>query len=392
MQWSTFDSETQRVRVPGGWFVKLTGFQPFFYPDPETRWAAPVVTVPAPTVTPIPTPVVTPVVSAPVASTTPFTVKGAKVFDSKGVEFIARGVNHSMSWGHHENNLKAIVEVAKSGANCIRLVFQEGMGYDTPAERRVAVEESLRNKLVPIVGCWNATGKEDVASLTSCVDFWLLPDSVKLLKQYQDRIILNIANEWGGWNNALWLSAYSAAIKRIRDAGVDCLIMVDGSGAHGQNPRTARDAGVQLLASDPKHNIVFSVHMYAFWKTPETANDPAIGVGKWNDGGSQCPWLVSAEMKSLQALGLAVIVGEICGPEFAELGFVPKTALLDLKTLGIGYVAWSWNQNGRPGLDMMLVGNAYAYNGPADLSVAGKLFILDPDVGLKATAKAATIW
>src|SRR5262249_24923270 len=59
--------------------------------------------------------------------------------------------------------------------------------------------------------------------------------------------------------------------------------------------------------------------------------------------------------------------------------------------LGIGWLAWSWNQNGDPAFSM-LANTAYQYNSNADLTPFGNLVINDPNVGLKATARRASIF
>ncbi len=307
-----------------------------------------------------------------------------------------KGINHTLWWGWKEHNFSAIAEIAKTGANTIRCVFGSNMGYTTPAEIKLVIEECLKNKLVPVIECHDATQTPTVAALNLCYDFWLRPDVIATIKQYEKQIILNPANEWGPYDGALWSSSNNIGIKRLRDAGINCMIMIDAGGAVGQNPRTIRDFGLTILNADANKNVAFSVHLYTYWRTSEGTD-----IGKWNDSGTNSPWRILDEMKGIQAKGLAVVVGEIAYGDMDSTGkrigspqcpYITKNALLDLKGLGIGHLAWSWNQNSDSTVDLMLVNSDYIYTGASSLSDGGKLFILDPTVGIKALAKPATIW
>lgn len=325
-----------------------------------------------------------------------FTVKGAQILDPAGKPWIPRGINHTVAWGHHENNLRAIAEIAKTGANCIRLVFRSGLGYDTPAEQRVVVEECLRVGLVPILGCWDATGSDKPDALLACASFWTAPATAALLKQYADRVIVNVANEWGssqpvGFDGAAWRAAYKPAIASMRAAGIDCLLMVDAGGGFGQNPRSIRDHGAGVLADDPLHSVVFDLHCYAFHRSKSTAagikDGRAVGaVGKWNDAGTQSPWLTSAEIKAIVDKGLAVVVGEIAWQGSDLVGYMTAELLADLRALGVGFCAWSWNQNSDQAIDLMRLNSGWQYGGAGDLSPGGVVFVGE----LKATARPAT--
>jgi hypothetical protein len=58
--------------------------------------------------------------------------------------------------------------------------------------------------------------------------------------------------------------------------------------------------------------------------------------------------------------------------------------------LGLGWLAWSWNQNGVPKHDMMSRTAGWQYDSAADLSNFGKLVIDDATLGLKATSRPST--
>ena len=316
---------------------------------------------------------------------TGFFVRDGEIYDPNGHVFVMRGLNHTHWWGHQDNNNAAVDEFPKTGANAIRVVFGPNMGDDTPAERRAVVEHYLEQELVPIVEDHRGTCDQDPASLVSAVDEWLLPENQAWITQYERQVILNIANEWGPFDATIWANAYKDAITRLRSAGIHNLIMIDAGGACGQNPRSVRDKGQELLDHDPEHNLVFSVHMYAYWRT-----DEATDVGRWNDSGSQSPWSIRAEMEALRAARIPVVVGEIGWQDSPQVSYQTKQALQTLDAVGVGFLVWSWNQNSDSSLDLMRQGSGYTYNSDADLSPGGLLFLRDPDVGLEANAMPST--
>ncbi|MDP2343170.1 MAG: cellulase family glycosylhydrolase [Deltaproteobacteria bacterium] len=352
---------------------------------------------PAPEPIAEPTPEPTPDPTAPTTTGRPaaslgagFFVNGGQIYDGNGAPFVVRGMNHSHAWGQQASALAAIDAFPKTGANTVRAVFWPGLGADTPAERRVVVEKYLANGIVPMVEDHQTTCSDDPATLRRAVDAWLLPDNVAWLKQYESKVILNIANEWlhTTYDNDLWVNEYSEAIRRLRAAGLHHLLVVDAGGSCGQNPRSIRDAGQRIVDADPEHNVAFGLHMYAYWRSSNDAGD----VGAWNDHGTGSPWLIDTEVKAIRDRGLALVIGEIGFDAFPDVGYSTKPALQALKSLNTGFLAWSWNANSDARLDMAATNYGSVFNSDADLSPGGRLFVLDPDVGLQSTAEAATIW
>jgi mannan endo-1,4-beta-mannosidase len=315
-----------------------------------------------------------------------FYVVGSRIFDKHGQPLVIAGFNHTHAWGDDADNRAAIAEFPRTRANVVRAVFMPGLGSDTPAERRAVVEQYLAHEIVPMVEDHRTTGSDDPGVLRAAVDDWLHPDNVAWLVEYEDRVILNIANEWmSSFDDDLWVDSYREAITRLRDAGLHHLLVVDAGGAFGQNPRSIRDRGAELLADDPERNVAFSVHMYGYWRTAE-----ATDVGTWNDAGTQSPWSIDAELRAIRDRDLALIVGEIAWEGSGQVLYRSKPALQAIQSLGIGFLGWSWNWNSDPALDFMADGQAYTYAGPSDLSPAGRLFLTDPDVGIEQVARPST--
>ncbi len=320
-----------------------------------------------------------------------FFVVGDTIYDKRGQPLRIVGFNHTHAWGNQDENLAAVDEFPRTGANVVRAVFMPGLGADTPAERRAVVERYLDNHVVPMVEDHRTTCNDDPATLRAAVDDWTHPDNVAWLTAYEDRVILNIANEWLlALDHDAWVAGYTEAITRLRAAGLHHLLVIDAGGACGQNPRSIRDRGAELLAADPERNVAFSVHMYGYWRTPE-----ATDVGSWNDRtvdneGTQSPWAIEAEVNAIRAEGLALIVGEIAWQGADVVLYQTEPALQILKDLDVGFLGWSWNWNSDPALDFTATNTGYRFNDPSDLSEGGRLFILDPDVGIQATARPSS--
>jgi mannan endo-1,4-beta-mannosidase len=314
-----------------------------------------------------------------------FFVVGDTLYDKRGQPFRVVGLNHTHAWGDQQDNLAAIAEFPKTNANVVRAVFMPGLGADTPAERRAVVERYLDHRIVPMVEDHRTTCSDDPNILRAAVDEWLHPENVAWLTAYEDRLILNIANEWlQSFDDDLWVLGYTEAIARLRAAGLHHLLVIDAGGACGQNPRSVRNRGAEILAADPEQNVAFSVHMYGYWRT-----SGASDIGQWNNAGTQSPWSIEAELRAIREQGLAVIVGEMAWDGADSVLYETRPALTILKELDVGFLGWSWNWNADPALDIMANNTAYTFNGENDLSDGGRLFLLDPEVGIRATARAS---
>lgn len=281
-----------------------------------------------------------------------------------------RGVNHTLWWGWKTENERSIGVIAKTGANTIRLVYGSGMGHSTPEEQRRTITTAVGLFTTVVVENHDATCKTDTASLASVVQWWLDPMRLAYLREFPD-VVLNIANEWGPFDVPIWRDAYVDAVTALRDAGVTNQLMIDAGGACGQNPRTVRDGGQAVLDADPLRDVVFSVHMYAYWRTSE-----ATDVGRWNDLGTASPWRIRDEIASIQARGLRVVVGEIGWQGSPQVGYQTREALETLNDLGVGWIAWSWDQNSDDALDMTTFARPpHSDYSEAILSEGGRVFV-----------------
>ncbi len=314
---------------------------------------------------------------------TGFYVVGRNIYDANGNEFVIRGFDQTQWWGSPTNNIASIAEVPKTQANAVRVVFGPGFGAASPAQREAVVGQYISEGIVPIVEDHGATSQMDLNSLNTVVDRWLDPANVQWLKQDERYIILDIANEWGPVDYT-WAQGYESAIARLRAAGINCLLMVD-AGGYGQGFDDILTWWQQILNSDPQHNVVFDIHMYSDWAT----EDYSQVVGTY-DG--RTPYDMNTELLKAVSENIPLVVGEFSwNPSSGIDTYSTQRAMQIFQSLDIGWLAWSWNQNGDTRLDM-LADQAYQYDSNADLTPFGNLVINDPNDGLKATARRASVF
>ena len=297
-------------------------------------------------------------------STTGFHTSGTTLYDAKGNPFIMRGINHAYSWypGYEDT---AIPAIARTGANCVRLVITDGQQYNKTSlsEIQKLIQLCKDNKLIAIVEVHDATGSDNIQDLQKAADFWIEMKSA--LIGNEANVILNIANEWGGaWDSANWAAGYQQVIPKLRNAGIKNTLMVDCAG-WGQYPQSIAEAGQSVVQADSQHNIMFSIHMYEY--------AGAYGA-------------VQSNIDSALNVGVPLCIGEF-GIKHTNGPVDYKTIMSYSQSKGVGYLGWSWKGNG----------DTWAYLdiaqdwGGSQLSEQGKAIIYDQN-GIKNTSKSCSIF
>lgn len=248
-----------------------------------------------------------------------FRVVGRRLYDRCGEEVVLRGVNEMIVWSSGKDGLPEFAEIAKTGANAVRIVWDE---EGSAAELDTAIQNAVAEKMVPLIEHHGATG--DIALVPGVVDYWTRGDVLAVLEEHAPYLLLNIANEAGG--NVMreeFESTYRTAITRLRDAGVEIPLVIDAP-QWGQDIDLLQAAGPGLIQHDPAKNLLFSVHMW------------------WNDPmGTR----VVAELAESVELGLPLIVGEFAQHAFTGCDTAPfayPVLLEEAQAHGIGWLAWSW--------------------------------------------------
>ena len=214
-----------------------------------------------------------------------FTVSGRELKDANGNAFFIRGVSNPHIW-IDKQAFDVLPVVAALKANCVRIVWDRS---GSPARLDQIFQRCEDLKMVPMVELHDGTGNNNPQALIDNANYYARSDVLAVLKKHQRDVLINIANEWSNWRKSAsdWRDQYEAPIAILRKAGIVTTLVVD-------NPNYAQDyhAGIttdpgssipysqQLLDFDPRHNLLFSVHMYAGFNNPQDVYDAMLGYYK----------------------------------------------------------------------------------------------------------------
>ena len=296
-------------------------------------------------------------------------VANGQIFDATGAAFLPWGVNKA-----HVDQSNTGLELTGTNAVRVNLYFRLPNATTTSLFDRFYAAH-----IVVIPGRWEATcmeGNTFATTLASQVDAWVAEAAA--WKKYERGSMINISNEAGPANSTVWRDQYITAVGRMRAAGYAGLLMID-SGGCGQDVDDIAEYGAALLAADPLHNIVFSLHVY---------------------GGTPDVKTLDTNLDRLKATGLAFLIGEFgpgrnIGPSPTNLA--PADLMASALARGIGALAWAADDNNLANSMAdddwfsMFYNLTKTYTGnPVDLTIFGKVVVNDPTVGLLAVAKKAS--
>lgn len=295
-----------------------------------------------------------------------FHVDGTKLLDANGNEFVLRGVNHAHTW-YREQDGVTLGAVAKTGSNCIRLVFSNGVQWtkDSADSLTRLINLCKQLNLIVIVEVHDGTGDDSIDTLEGIAQYWI--EMKDVLIGNEAYVILNIANEWvGSWDSETWRDGYTQVIPEIREVGIENTIMVDAAG-WGQYGKSIADYGQEVFDSDPLANTMFSIHMYGTsGKDESTIKENLEGVTDQN---------------------LCVCVGEF-GYQHSD-GDVDEAYLMQYCTeQNIGYLGWSWKGNGG-GVEYLDI--ASSWDG-STLSADWGEVLINGEYGIKATSTICSVF
>jgi len=256
-----------------------------------------------------------------------FKVQGRFLYDKNGEKFIPVGVNKMIIW-MDSDGLPSYPEIAKTGANCVRVVWTTD---GTAKQLDTALYNCRANFMVPMVELHDATGVWN--DLQKCVDYWIRPDVVEVLKKHEEYLLVNIANECGDASVAAsdFRSKYSDAVNQMRDAGIRVPLIMDGTD-WGKNIDVLQSEGPAIISADPLKNVMFSVHMW------------------WPAAWGYTAQKVKDEIAQSVEMELPLIVGEFGALwEENEQGKIPYETILEECTKNqVGWLAWSWGPGNNP--------------------------------------------
>ena len=295
-----------------------------------------------------------------------FSVDGTRLLDANGNEFVMRGINHPHSWYASQDDA-ALKAIAQTGSNTVRIVCSDGQQYtrDSADTLKALVDKCKELKMIAILEVHDITGNNDIALLEKTVDYWI--DVKDALIGNEAYVILNIANEWvGDWNGATWRDGYTAAIPKLRAAGIKNTILIDSAG-WGQYGQSIADYGTEVFNSDPDKNTMFAIHMYG-----------TAGKNKAS---------ITRNLTGVTDKGLCVIVGEF-GYNHSD-GDVDEQYIMEYCTENnIGYLGWSWKGNSG-GVEYLDIANQW--DGSV-LSADWGEPLINGENGIRATSKPCTVF
>jgi len=189
-------------------------------------------------------------------------VEGNSLFDRCGKKVVIRGVNAMIVIWDPTGEV-SYPEIAKTGANCVRIFWSTTSHSGNTLENFDAtLTNCWENNMIPMPCVWGRWGG-DWQYLQEAVDFWLRPEWVEVLRKHEDHILLNIANEVGNKTvtDSMFREGYEKAVLRLRNAGLHMPLVIDASG-HGRDESVLFKSAEYLLEKDPDHNLIFSWHLY----------------------------------------------------------------------------------------------------------------------------------
>ncbi len=258
-----------------------------------------------------------------------------------GEKFLMRGTNISYAW-FKERSFGDIRKSAEYGSNASRIVISININpnWDSGPEDADTLERLIlackECGQVAILEIHDSTGFNEPKYIEAAVDYWVSQRDV--LNRHRDCCIVNIANEWSRqWEeeNPAYTRTYVEAVKRLRDNGIQNVIMVDSPG-YGQDLLGLARVAPEILAADESGNTMFSGHMYCY-AAPDEAG-------------------IKERIEAFLKQGLCFCVGEFGwkhnrmdkarGREVVTP--IPYKAIFDYcNERQVGWLAWSWFGNGR---------------------------------------------
>lgn len=196
-------------------------------------------------------------------------VDGRHLHAPNGDRVILRGINAGLGWVSADSREGHIREIAKTGANCLRIVWvvpgTDPYHTRTNQDLDNVLRWSIENGMIPMIMIADSAGQPlNSQALQDRLAYWTDPDVVAVLKKHERWLILNMFNEAGNPDgpDPNFVPFYTEAINQIRDAGITVPLVIDAS-SFGQAFQQIFDSWELVRASDENHfNLLFSIHTY----------------------------------------------------------------------------------------------------------------------------------
>jgi mannan endo-1,4-beta-mannosidase len=189
-------------------------------------------------------------------------VNGRFLYDGCGEKVVIRGIEDYL-----ENDID---EIAKTGCNAIRLVYNmSGAALDSLL-RKACIDNKMLVSFIPAEGYPN-TG------------WWNRPEIRSVVMKYQDYLLLHAYGEGAYVCNdeaaqTRWLNETKPIISALRGYGYKCPLEIL-SCSWGQQLDILLKYGKELLNFDPEHNLLFGHQMYAYTRPTDSTFAVITGSG-----------------------------------------------------------------------------------------------------------------
>nr|BFE56257.1 cellulase family glycosylhydrolase [Dactylosporangium thailandense] len=297
-----------------------------------------------------------------------FHVRDGRLYDADNHEFVMRGVgeNHAV---FPEKTAQVFSDVKAMGANTVRVELSTGVVAKRNDAADVAHVIALcrQNRLICVLVVNDTTGwgyRPEAIPQARAVDYWI--GIRKALIGQERYAVVDVANEPYVLDNVrTWPGDTTDSIRRLRRAGIQQTLLVDAPDWGQDLSFTMRDHAAEVFAADPRHNTVFSIHIYGAFGRATNIHDYA---GRY-----------------LKAkLPIAVT-------EFAYThhdGDVDEDAVMaEAQAHGIGYLAWSWSGNSGDVSNLDMVNRFDAKS----MTWWGRR-VFDGPNGIRQTSREATVY
>lgn len=302
---------------------------------------------------------------------------GRYILGNCGDTLILKGINYApYNWGYSSNQLR-MDQIALTGANAVRIPWYAS---GTPALYAnyvyldSAISKCIQKDMIPIVELHDQTCQNSMVNLIQLANFYTQAPILAIIQKYKHSLILNVANEalFVNWTanpaqaSQDFQSTYSAIISTLRAANIEVPIMIDGPDC-GTNLDILAYVGPGLIANDPLQNIIFSAHTYWY---AFANNDSMTYLNKINHAlNSNIPFIFG-EVANLQDDQI------LCQ---YTLNYKPLLSICEAKK--IGWLAWSWDNDGCAQRQISSTGNY------ANLTTYGDVIVNNAVYGIKNKAK-----
>ncbi|MDQ1286688.1 MAG: mannan endo,4-beta-mannosidase, partial [Actinomycetota bacterium] len=294
-------------------------------------------------------------------------VSNGRLVERNGTDLVLRGINHAHTW--YTSQTGSFAGIKAAGANSVRVVLSNGVRWTKNSASDVTgvINLCTTNKLICVLEVHDTTGygeQSGATTLAKAADYWV--ELKKVLAGQEDHVLINIGNEpYGNNGYQTWATDTSAAIKKIRDAGLAHTIVVDAPNWGQDWSFTMRDNAPAVLAADPTGNTMFSIHMYGVFDTAAE---------------------VKAYLDAFTSKKLPIMVGEF-GNQHSDGDPDENTIMSYTASQRLGMMGWSWSGNSSDVGYLDMVNNFQA----SSLTSWGARFI-DGANGLRTGTKEATIY